>query len=60
MVVVVVVVATVLGLALLAVLHGLVLADFVGDGSSACACGAADERAFTASGEATDNGATSG
>jgi hypothetical protein len=41
----------ILRLTLLAVFHGFVLADLVGDGSSACADGSPDESAFTASGE---------
>jgi hypothetical protein len=49
----------VFAIALFALLYVFVLADFVGDGTSACACSSADESAFSTSGETADYSSSS-
>jgi hypothetical protein len=51
-------ISAVFAFALFALLYIFILADFVGDGTSACACSSADERAFATSGDTTDYGAS--
>jgi len=57
---VVVTIVVVFRLALFAVFDSFVLADFITDCSCARTYSAADKGTFTASGESTDHGATSG
>jgi hypothetical protein len=54
------VVVTVFFFATFAIVYGFILADLVGDSSTACAYGAADESTFASASECADCGAARG